>query len=135
MDWALQNYLKINMANHSIKGQSPRYVCGESAPKERVDQGITRQLLGFGPDLMAVRVWFDEGAIGYQHHHHHTQVSYVESGIFEATIEGETKVLKAGDAFYVASNEMHGAVCKQAGVLIDIFSPQREDFLEETDED
>ncbi len=97
---------------------------------EQVDEGITRQFLGYGPELMAVKVWFEEGAIGYQHDHPHTQVSYVESGEFEATIDGETKVLRAGDSFYVAPNKSHGAVCKKAGVLIDIFSPHREDFLE-----
>ena len=53
----------------------------------------------------------------------------MESGEFEATIDGETKTLHAGDSFYVAPNKSHGAVCKKSGVLIDIFSPQREDFL------
>ena len=56
-------------------------------------------------------------------------MSYVESGAFEATIDGETKTLRAGDSFYVAPHKSHGAVCKKAGVLIDIFSPVREDFL------
>jgi quercetin dioxygenase-like cupin family protein len=109
--------------------QSPQFVIADPSTIEQVDDGIKRQFLGYGPDLMAVKVWFDEGAEGYQHHHHHTQVSYVESGEFEATIDGETKILRAGDSFYVAPNKSHGAVCKKAGVLIDIFSPLREDFL------
>jgi len=92
-------------------------------------KGIKRQFLGYGPELMAVKVWFEEGAEGYQHDHPHTQVSYVESGEFEATIDGETKILRAGDSFYVAPHKSHGAICKKAGVLIDIFSPVREDFL------
>ena len=98
---------------------------------EQVAEGITRQFLGYGPELMAVKVWFEEGAEGYQHDHPHTQVSYVESGEFETTVDGVTKTLRAGDSFYVAPNKLHGAVCKKAGVLIDIFSPHREDFLEE----
>jgi len=108
---------------------SPPFVVAEPGMIEQVDKGIKRQILGFGPDLMAVKVWFEEGAEGYQHHHPHTQVAYVESGEFEATIDGETKLLKAGDSFYVAPNQLHGAVCKKAGVLIDIFNPVREDFL------
>ena len=111
------------------KKSTPSFVVANPDTIEQVDKGIKRQFLGYGPDLMAVKVWFDEGAIGYQHQHPHTQVSYVESGEFEATINGETKILRAGDSFYVSPNQMHGAVCKQAGVLIDIFSPQREDFL------
>ena len=109
--------------------QSPPVVTADPDAIEQVDKGIKRQFLGYGPDLMAVKVWFEEGAIGYEHDHHHSQVTYVESGEFEAMIDGETQLLKAGDSFYVAPHKLHGAVCKKAGVLIDVFSPQREDFL------
>jgi quercetin dioxygenase-like cupin family protein len=44
-------------------------------------------------------------------------------------IGGEKKVLRAGDAFYIPPNVLHGAVCLEPGVLIDIFSPMREDFI------
>ena len=109
--------------------QSPPFVTADPSLIEQADDGIKRQVLGYGPDLMAVKVWFEEGAVGYQHEHEHTQVSYVESGEFEVTIDGQTQILGPGDSFYVVSNKLHGAVCKKAGVLIDIFSPQREDFL------
>lgn len=112
-----------------MKEQSPAFITADPSTIEQVDDGIKRQFLGYGPELMAVKVWFEEGAEGYQHDHPHTQVSYVESGEFEATIDGETKTLRAGDSFYVAPHKSHGAVCKKAGVLIDIFSPVREDFL------
>lgn len=112
-----------------MSNQSPPFVIASPDSIEQVDVGIKRQFLGYGPELMAVKVWFEEGAIGYQHEHPHTQVSYVESGEFEATIDGKTHTLRAGDSFYVAPNKQHGAVCKKAGVLIDTFSPLREDFL------
>jgi quercetin dioxygenase-like cupin family protein len=38
-------------------------------------------------------------------------------------------VLKAGDVFHVPSNVIHGAVCLEKGVLVDVFSPMREDFF------
>lgn len=110
--------------------QSPSFVLADNEEIEYADKDITRQFLGYGPDLMAVKVFFEEGAEGYQHQHPHSQVSYVESGEFEAFIDGKTQLLKAGDSFYVAPNQLHGAVCKKAGVLIDVFSPHREDFLE-----
>lgn len=108
---------------------SDTFVFAKPGAIEQVEKGIKRQILGYGPDLMAVKVWFEEGAEGYQHEHYHEQVSYVESGEFEATINGKTQTLRAGDSFYVAPHQMHGAVCKKAGVLIDMFSPHREDFL------
>ena len=97
---------------------------------ENVEIGINRQILAYGSDLMAVKVWFDEGAKGYKHEHHHTQVSYVESGEFEVTINGEVQLLIAGDSFFVEPHKVHGAVCKKQGVLIDVFTPHREDFIQ-----
>lgn len=114
-----------------MKKQSASFVIADPSLIENVDKGIKRQILGYGPELMAVKVWFEEGSIGYEHQHFHTQVAYVESGEFEVMVDGETKTLCAGDSFYVAPNNMHGAVCKKAGVLIDMFSPLREDFLGE----
>jgi len=101
------------------------------APVEReaVDDGITRQFLGYNGDIMMVRVWFDQGAVGQLHSHYHSQVSYVESGTFDVTVGDETHTLKAGDSFFIPPHVEHGAVCREAGVLLDVFSPVREDFL------
>lgn len=99
--------------------------------KEDLGGGIARQILGYGPDLMIVRVWFDEGAVGEVHSHYHSQSTMVESGKFEVFVDGEKKVLEAGDSFYIAPHLDHGAVCLEPGVLIDTFSPAREDFLGE----
>ncbi len=113
-----------------MSDKSPTFVYADPKEEEQLDKGIKRQILGYGPDLMAVKVWFEDGAIGYEHTHPHTQIVYVESGEFEATVGGETSTLKAGDSIYVEPNVLHGSTCIKAGVLIDIFNPVREDFLE-----
>lgn len=109
--------------------RSARFIHAAQTPIEDLGDGIRRQFLGYGPDLMAVRVWFDKGAVGQQHAHHHAQTSYVESGRFLATIDGEERELGPGDGYYVEPHEMHGAVCLEDGVLLDMFSPARADFL------
>lgn len=96
---------------------------------ERVDQGITRQITGFNDNLMMVKVKFDKGAIGYEHDHFHSQSTYVASGKFKISIDGQSKVLEAGDAFFVNPNLKHGAECLEAGILIDVFNPVRNEFL------
>ena len=45
--------------------------------------------------------------------------------IYEEAVEA----LKKGDSFYVPPNTLHGALCIEAGELIDVFSPIREDFM------
>lgn len=115
----------------SLQSQSDAFLQGSACEKEDLGNGIVRQILGYGPDLMIVRVWFSKGAVGEIHAHPHSQATYVESGSFEVFIDGEKKVLGAGDSFYVAPRLDHGAVCLEAGVLIDTFSPTRQDFLGE----
>lgn len=113
-----------------MKYESDRFVLSDQAKLEDIGGGVNRQIMGFNDSLMLVRVRFAENAVGYTHAHPHSQVAYVESGVFEFTVGDETRTLKAGDCAYIPPEVEHGAVCKQSGVLLDIFSPVREDFLE-----
>lgn len=110
--------------------QSERFLFGKDVEIEDVGGGITRQILGHNDELMLVKAIFETGAEGYQHEHYHSQVTYVESGVFDVTIDGVTKRQSAGDSYFIPPHVMHGAICVEAGVLLDMFSPIREDFFE-----
>ena len=109
--------------------QSDKFLHAENIAWENPEPGVTRQILGYDDQLMLVKVVFEKGAVGSAHRHPHSQTTLVESGKFEATIDGETAVLSAGDGYYVAPNLLHGCVCLEAGMLVDTFSPHRADFL------
>ena len=94
-----------------------------------LDDGVQRKIFGYDNRVMMVKVKFERDAVGILHNHPSTQISYVESGVFETTIGEEKKVLKKGDGFYIPSNVTHGVICIEAGMLVDVFSPHREDFL------
>ena len=94
-----------------------------------VADGVQRQVLAHGPDLMLVKVRFETGGIGALHQHVHSQITYVESGVFRCVVGEEEVVLRAGETFYAAPNVWHGVECLEAGVLLDSFSPMREDFV------
>jgi len=111
-------------------GTSKSFLLGDDIEWEVLGGGIKRKIMGYDDKIMLVNVHFEAGAIGTMHKHHHSQVTYVESGEFEFTIGDEVKLVKAGDALHMPSNVMHGTVCKKSGVLIDVFSPIREDFME-----
>lgn len=91
--------------------------------------GVTRRVLAYNEDLMCVENTFKEGAIGSLHHHPHTQITYVVSGEFEFEIEGEKKIVKVGDTMLKTDSVEHGCKCLKAGVLLDIFTPMRKDFV------
>jgi quercetin dioxygenase-like cupin family protein len=105
------------------------FVCATDAPVVEVGEGVTRQILARDPQLMLVRVGFKQGAIGYVHSHPHRQVTFVEKGRFEATMGTEKKIIQAGDSYYAPPDVPHGVVALEDGVLLDIFTPQREDFI------
>lgn len=98
---------------------------------ERPEPGITRQILGYGDDIMTCRVSFEAGAVGYAHSHAHSQTTYVEAGRFQFEVDGVSREIGTGDCVYIAPHLVHGATCIEAGVLIDSFSPKRADFLGE----
>ena len=118
-----------------MKRQSKGFMFGEEIPRETVDEGIIRQLLGYDDSILMAKVEFEKGAVGAIHAHSHSQVSYVESGEFDVFIDGVKKRLGPGDSFSIGPNLDHGAICRKAGVLIDVFSPIRDDLLDEDKEE
>jgi len=113
------------------KAQSDAFVHADDLPQEDLGDGISRKILGYGPEIMMVRVWFETGSVGAVHSHPHSQTTFIESGKFEVEIGGEKRIMGAGDSTYMAPGVEHGSVCLEAGVLLDTFSPVREDFLGE----
>lgn len=114
----------------STELRSNEFLIEADMPWERVDEYITRQIVGYDDTIMMVKVRFAEGGVGQMHEHYHAQTTYVVSGTFEMTIGEETKTLIGGDSFYIPPHVMHGCVCTGEGMLIDVFSPLREDFME-----
>ncbi|MBA3448528.1 MAG: cupin domain-containing protein [Pseudaminobacter sp.] len=88
-----------------------------------------RKILVYEPRMMMMRNAFTTGAEGVLHSHPHVQSSYVVSGRFEITIDGRTEMMEPGDSFLVSSAVLHRAKCLEAGEIIEIFTPMRQDFL------
>lgn len=105
------------------------FIENKDVPWEETGPGMKRKIMAYDERLMVVKVSFEKGAIGAVHQHPHTQITHVESGSFEVEIGGEKRVLNGGDAFFIPANVLHGAVCLEPGILIDVFSPMREDFI------
>jgi quercetin dioxygenase-like cupin family protein len=92
-------------------------------------EGVRRKILASGGGMMTVQFDFQEGSVGYLHTHPHEQVGYVVKGRFEITLGEEKTTIGPGDTYYVSPGVEHGVVALEAGTLLDVFTPQREDFL------
>lgn len=112
-----------------MEKKSNAFIESEKIEWKDLGNGLRRKILGYDPQLMTVLVEFKKGAVGPLHSHAHTQASYIVSGSFEVQIKEDKKILKAGDVFFIPSNYEHGVVALEESVLIDVFTPMREDFL------
>ncbi|WP_099823271.1 cupin domain-containing protein [Oceaniglobus indicus] len=101
----------------------------KSFPPVAADAGVVRRVLSDSPELMVVSFTFDGDAIGKLHDHPHVQATYVQSGRFAFTIGADEIEVGAGDSFVIPSGARHGCRCLEPGVLIDTFTPRRDDFL------
>ncbi len=110
---------------------SKLYYSEEDALKKDVDGGVSREVLARSGPLMLVRVAFEKDAIGALHKHPHEQSAYVLDGEFLFTIGEEEFHCKKGDSVYLPPEVLHGCKCIEQGHLLDIFTPIREDFLEQ----
>jgi quercetin dioxygenase-like cupin family protein len=97
-------------------------------PAVAADPGVTRQILADHEDLMVVSFRFETGAEGKLHQHPHVQSTFVKSGRFRFTVGDEDMELSPGDSVVIPSNTVHGCLCREAGELIDNFTPRRADF-------
>ena len=82
--------------------------------------GVTRKILSYSQNLMTVELSFPKGATGAKHSHPHEQIGYIISGSLIYQEEGqEDKVLGT-----------HGVEILEDTMLLDIFTPMREDFIQ-----
>jgi quercetin dioxygenase-like cupin family protein len=105
------------------------FIKDSSLEWEVVNELVKRKIMAYDQSLMLVKADFQKGGVGPIHHHYHSQITHIESGVFNVTIGDETQTLKAGDSYYIPPNVPHGATALEAGLLIDVFSPMREDFV------
>jgi len=93
-------------------------------------EGAQRRILSYGGGMMLVQFTFPAGVSAPIHSHAHEQLGYVVSGAIDLLMDGfERTRLTAGGSYYVAPNIRHGIITYAPTVLIDCFTPIREDFL------
>lgn len=96
---------------------------------EEVDVGVKRKIHPPGERLMMMEVRFETGAIGPEHSHPHEQYTYCLEGRLEFTVNGEKRILSRGETLHIPGNVRHGVKALEPSVLLDTFTPLREDLL------
>ena len=93
-------------------------------------QGVLRRTLGHGEEMLLAEFTLAAGAEVPTHSHPHAQVGYMVRGRMQLTIGNETHTVETGDSYYIPGDVPHAAVSPEGCVVVDIFYPPRQDYLE-----
>jgi len=100
-----------------------------TVPREQLADGIVRQMV-YGETLMMCRLTLAAGTVTAAHRHVHEQMTIVEKGRVRFVVGHEEKIFGPGDVLFFPRGFWHGAtMLDEEVVLVDIFTPLREDFL------
>ncbi len=98
-----------------------------SLPQKEVFPGFKARFIH--TSTMTIGYWdVASGSILPLHKHVHEQVSQIEEGELELTIDGETRIYTKGMVAVIASNVEHSGRALTDCKLLDIFNPVREDY-------
>jgi len=98
-------------------------------PVEAIGAGIERQVV-VGDALMICRLRFQPFVVTEPHDHPHEQMTVVEKGRVLFTIGREQREVGPGTILHFPSGVWHGAtMLDEEVILLDIFTPIRQDFL------
>lgn len=92
---------------------------------------MNRTVLTAEGSIMLVKVFLPEGFEGALDQHVEEQVSYIESGKIQFTVDGVEKVLTEGDALFIPSEAPHFVKVIEECTLLDIFTPVRTSLLKQ----
>ncbi|RKL66098.1 cupin [Salipaludibacillus neizhouensis] len=90
---------------------------------------VKREVLSSEGSLMVVKVQIKKGFEGDTDQHPEEQLSYIEKGQVEFEVSGKKNILSASETQYIPSNEKHRVRVIEDCVIIDIFTPIRQDLL------
>jgi len=92
-------------------------------------EGITRKTLVYGEKTLMTEFKLKRGSVLPAHSHPHEQTGYLVSGHMVLSIGGTDYDIRPGDAWVIAGDAVHSAVVKEDCVVVEVFSPVREDYL------
>jgi len=101
---------------------------GEGAYRQLLE-GVYLKTVAYGEQTLMGRFRLVRGAVIPPHAHPHEQIGTLISGCLRFTIGGETISAEAGDSWCIAGGVEHGVIVEEDSVVVEVFSPVREDYL------
>jgi len=104
------------------------YFCTDDLPATEMLPGVLRRAV-YLDDVMLTFFDFEPRAVVPEHRHPHQQITLILSGAMEFDLDGEKRVLRAGDGVLIAPETPHGAVILDEPCrALDAWHPVREEY-------
>lgn len=104
-------------------------VVGNDVTPSYPEPGLTRRVGAYNDKLFLAEHRMEKGWVGAAHSHPHDQVVYVVSGHLQVRAGDQTFEVRPGDSFVVRGGVQHQASALEPSLIIDVFTPCREDYL------
>lgn len=101
----------------------------ENSPYRQPLEGVSFKSLAHGEKTHLTQFKLDKGSVIPMHSHPHEQTGYLISGKMKFTIAGEVFTAESGDGWNIPSHVPHGVEVFETALVIEVFSPAREDYL------
>ncbi len=95
--------------------------------KERLNPLFVRQVI-HGETMTVAHLELAKGCFVPEHSHHNEQIAMVEQGSLRFVLEGREQIVKGGEVLRIPPNVPHSAEAMEDSVVVDLFSPPREDW-------
>ena len=132
-----ENILKTNNEKtinlKSRKMTKTKIVVHKKDASKKVFKGVSLDSLAIGEKSMVTKMNYVKGNFATTHQHPHEQCGYVISGEYRLKVEMPEEnidiLLHAGDSYAIPGNTPHSFEVIEGGEVVDVFTPQREDYL------
>ena len=104
-------------------------VAHEDGKESEPERGLKRRVLAYNEKLFLAEHEMVKGWAGAMHSHPHDQIVYVVRGHLRVTCQGKTFDVRTGGTFVVRGGVEHGASAIEESLVIDVFTPCREDYV------
>lgn len=99
------------------------------AKESKPEAGLIRKVMAYNDKLFLAEHHMARGWTGAVHSHPHDQIVYIVRGLLRVSCGGKTFDARTGDSFVVRGGVEHGASAVEDSLVIDVFTPCREDYI------
>lgn len=125
------NKKMVNLKRRNM--EKKKIVVRKEEALKKVFKGVSLDSLAVGEKSMVTKMNYVKGNFATTHQHPHEQCGYVISGEYRLKVETSGNnidvLLHAGDSYAIPGNTPHSFEVLEGGEVVDVFTPQREDYL------